>query len=71
MKDYYKIIKKYKGRRFYKKEIYQIEVKNTAYGILIENFEDNKFDIQLTIVGIDNLNEFLNNISKKTIDNIK
>lgn len=65
--NYLDTVRKYGGGIFYDRKTAKVNVENTAYGALIERFEDDKFDIQLTVVGLDNLDKVLNLLTNKKI----
>lgn len=68
--NYLDVIRKNGGGLYYDRKTAHLEMKNTAYGVLVERFEEDKFDIQLSVIGLENLDKVLKKIctplTKKT-----
>lgn len=53
------VLKENGGSLYYSKDVGYLPVKNTMYGAVIERFEGDKYDIQLTVEGLENLDKVL------------
>lgn len=62
------LLKKYEGRRVYGYDTGVVPVKNTAYGAIIEGFELDKYDIQLTCLDSQQLEELLKKLTADVHD---
>lgn len=57
------ILKKYKGKKFNSRNTAIIPVEDTAYGVIIERFELDKYDVQITCYGSEQLSKLLEKIT--------
>lgn len=61
---YNQVVKSFGGKAFLNKKTMQVYVPYTVYGALIENFEGDKYDIQMTCIGIEDLKKVLEILSQ-------
>lgn len=62
------LLKKYKGKLFYGKKAGIVPVDKTVYGAVIEKFEGDKYDIQLTCFGSAQLQSLLDKLTADVHD---
>lgn len=62
------ILKRFKGKRFNSRNLSIVPIKDTAYGAVIERFELDKYDIQITCYGSDQLSKLLEKITADVHD---
>lgn len=65
--NYLDTVRKYGGGLYYDRKTAKVSVEHTAYGALIERFEEDKFDIQMSVIGLDNLDKVLKLLTNKKI----
>lgn len=61
------VIRKFGGGFYYDHKTGHIPVKDTVYGAIIDRFEDDKFDIQLTCIGTKNLERVLDKLKDEDL----
>lgn len=64
---YKDILHKFGGGFYYDHKTGHLPVKNTVYGALIDRFEEDKFDIQLTCIGLKNLERILERLKDEDL----